>query len=97
MKAPCLKTYRLWLSVGFLFAAFAARGVVPEYSLANGTVSIKGVGPDNPIIYDNDFWMDVPDAAYLWAKASLGEAKVVGNVITRCTFGWERKIGRAHV
>lgn len=65
--------------------------VVPEHSVENGVIRLKGVGPDNPILYDNDWWTDVPDAAYLWAKASLGEAKLVGNVITRCTFGWEKK------
>ncbi len=65
--------------------------VVPEHSVENGVVRLKGVGPDNPILYDNDFWTDVPDAAYLWAKASLGEAKLVASVITRCTFGWEKK------
>ena len=75
----------LTLTAGSLLA------VVPEYTVENGVVRLKRVGPDNPILYDNDFWTDVPDAAYLWTKASLGEAKLVGNVITRCTFGWEKK------
>jgi hypothetical protein len=48
----------------------------------------------NPVVYDNDWWTDVPDATYLWAKASLGRCALKGNVITRCTFGWER--GYAH-
>jgi hypothetical protein len=74
-----------------LILANAARAVIPEHSVENGIVRLKGVGPDNPVLYDNDFWTDVADAAYLWTKASLGEAKLVGNVITRCTFGWEKK------
>jgi hypothetical protein len=68
-----------------------ASAVVPEHKVVDGGIQIKGVGRDNPILYDNDWWTDVPDAAYVWAKASLGEAKLVGNVITRCTFGWETK------
>ena len=75
------------LAVSF---ALAARAVVPEHTVENGVIRLKGVGPDNPILYDNDFWTDVPDAAYLWTKASLGEARLVGNVITRCTYGWEK-------
>jgi hypothetical protein len=46
------------------------------------------------MVYDNDWWQDVPDAAYLWTKASLGKCDLRGNIITRCTFGWER--GYAH-
>jgi len=65
--------------------------VTPEHTIEDGGVRLRGVAPDNPIIYDNDFWTDVPDAAYLWAKASLGEARLVANVITRCTYGWEKK------
>ena len=67
------------------------RAVEPGHTVEGGRIRIEGVGPGNPILYDNDFWTDVPDAAYLWAKASLGEAKLVGNVVTRCTFGWEEK------
>jgi hypothetical protein len=65
--------------------------VVPEHTVERGIVRLKGVGSDNPILYDNDWWTDIPDAAYLWAKASLGEAKLKGNIITRCTFGWKTK------
>jgi hypothetical protein len=69
----------------------AAHALTPEHRVEGGGIRIAGVGPDNPILYDNDWWTDVPDAAYIWAKASLGEAKLVGNVVTRCTFGWETK------
>lgn len=74
-----------------LLAMPDARAIVPEYSVENGVVTIKDTGPDNPILYDNDWWTDVPDAAYLWAKASSGGAKLKGSIITRCTFGWETK------
>ncbi|RYD34123.1 MAG: hypothetical protein EOP86_11720 [Verrucomicrobiaceae bacterium] len=66
--------------------------MVPEHTVQNGVVSLKGVGPDNPVLHDNDFRTDVPDAARLWMKASPGEAKLVGNVITRRTFGWEEPV-----
>jgi hypothetical protein len=79
------------LVVAGLLLAPGARALVPEHSVENGNIRLKGVSSDNPILYDNDWWTDVPDAAYLWAKASLSEAKLVGNVITRCTYGWETK------
>lgn len=84
-----MKALRLLL----LFAATTSwlRAAVPEHTVENGVIRLRGVGPDNPVLYDNDFWTDVPDAAYLWAKASLGEARLVGNVITRCTYGWEKE------
>ena len=84
--SPRLLPWLLWLCSLLPVAA-----VPPDYTIEEGAVRLRGVGPGNPIIYDNDFWTDVPDAAYLWAKATLGEAELVGNVITRCTFGWEKK------
>jgi hypothetical protein len=74
-----------------ILAGTSSFGVVPEYKVENGRIRLQGVGPENPIIYDNDWWTDIPDAAYIWAKASLGQANLKGNVITRCTFGWETK------
>ncbi|MDB6135084.1 MAG: hypothetical protein JWM59_3327 [Verrucomicrobiales bacterium] len=85
-----LPVYYLLL-LAALFPVWTSPAMVPEHTIQNGVVSLVGVGPDNPILYDNDFWTDVPDAAYLWMKVSLGEAKLVGNIITRCTFGWEEK------
>lgn len=52
------------------------------------------MSPACPVIYDNDWWIDVPDAAYVWAKASLGQCNLRANIVTRCTFGWET--GYAH-
>ena len=66
---------KYWVSVGLLFAAFAARALIPEYSVMNDMVKINAVAPDNPIIYDNDFWTDVPDAAYLWGKGESRRGK----------------------
>jgi hypothetical protein len=80
--------------VCMLVAFRAARALPPEYRLEDGQLILVGVSPDCPMVYDNDWWQDVPDAAYLWAKASLGECNLRGNVITRCTFGWEK--GYAH-
>ena len=68
-----------------------ARAVVPEHKVTDKGLDLGRVSPDCPMIYDNDWWTDVPDAAYMWAKASLGEADLRGNVVTRCTFGWEKK------
>jgi hypothetical protein len=72
-------------------AALSILAIPPEFTATDRGLDVARVSPDCPIIYDNDFWTDVPDAAYMWAKTSLGEAKLKGNVVTRCTFGWEKK------
>lgn len=86
-----------WIA-SFIFSTLLALGVAnavpPDYRMEDGRLVLVGVSPDCPMIYDNDWWQDVPDAAYLWAKASLGKCDLRGNVITRCTFGWEQ--GYAH-
>lgn len=66
-----------------------AEAVVPEYTIEDGAVRIVGVGPDNPIIYDNDWWFDVFDNNYLWAQASLGAADLRGNIVSRDMWEWE--------
>ncbi len=70
------------------------QATAPKYQATRDGLALDGVSADNPIIYDNDWWTDVPDAAYLWVKASLGKCDLRGNVITRCTFGWDK--GYAH-
>lgn len=80
------------MTAAFLLLAStgSARPTPPKHSIVDGGLAIAGVSPDCPMIYDNDFWTDVPDAAFIWAKASLGDCKLKGNIITRCTFGWEK-------
>jgi hypothetical protein len=73
-----------------LVSAPPARAVIPEHTLENGLVRLKGVGPDNPIIYDNDWWFDVFDNNYLWAQASLGRVNLRGNIVTRDMWDWDR-------
>jgi hypothetical protein len=51
---------------------------------------ILGVGRDNPLIYDNDWWFDTPDKNYLWAKTSLGQADLKGNIVTRDLWDWQK-------
>lgn len=89
---------RPWRSMASLLCALylssTASGMPPRYRVTEKGLILEGVSPDCPVIYDNDWWTDVPDAAYLWAKASLGKCKLKGNIITRCTFGWEK--GYAH-
>lgn len=63
---------------------------MPEYSIRDGAVRIAGVGPGNPIIYDNDWWFDVFDNNYLWAQASLGEADLRGNIVSRDMWEWQK-------
>lgn len=61
---------------------------VPEHAVVDGVIRLNGVGPDNPIIYDNDWWYDVFDNNYLWAQASLGKAKLKGNIVSRDMWNW---------
>lgn len=63
---------------------------LPAYTVDNGAVRLAGVGPDNPIIYDNDWWFDVFDNNYLWAQASLGHATLRGNIVSRDMWDWEK-------
>ena len=67
-----------------------SRAVVPEHSIEDEGVSLKGVGPENPIIYDNDWWFDVFDNNYLWAQASLGKADLRGNIVSRDMWEWRK-------
>jgi hypothetical protein len=62
---------------------------VPEHRLRDGVLEISHVTADCPIIYDNDWWKDVPDAAYLWMKASQGQAKLRGNIVSRDMWNWQ--------
>ncbi len=66
------------------------QAVVPGHRVDENGVHLTGVGPDNPIIYDNDWWFDVFDNNYLWAQASLGNADLRGNVVTRDMWDWDR-------
>lgn len=48
-----------------------------------GVIHLKGVGPDNSIVYENDWYFDVFDNNYLRAQTSLGEARLRGNIVSR--------------
>ena len=78
------------LSLLFLSLTLSLQAVVPEHSVQDGAVRLTGVGPDNPIIYDNDWWFDVFDNNYLWAQASLGHANLRGNIVTRDMWDWDK-------
>ena len=81
-------------SVGVLVIILAfpsmAYSVAPKFHIKNGAVHLEGVGTNNPIIYDNDWWFDVFDNNYLWAQASLGNADLRGNVVSRDMWDWQK-------
>lgn len=83
-------SFQTWSALLGLFAVSSAPAVIPEHTVENGTVRLQGVGPDNPILYDNDWWFDVFDNNYLWAQASLGHARLRGNIVTRDMWDWEK-------
>jgi hypothetical protein len=43
------------LCAGALALAMAGHAVVPEHAVENGVLHLDGIGPDNPILYDNDW------------------------------------------
>jgi hypothetical protein len=67
----------------------SAFGVVVPYQITEKGLEIEGVGKDNPLIYDNDWWTDTPDKNYLWAKAALGQANLRGSIVTRDMWDWQ--------
>ncbi len=42
------------------------------------------------MIYDNDWWKDCPDAAYIWTKASQGKINLRGNIVSRDMYDWQK-------
>lgn len=63
--------------------------VPPDVEKEEGGFSIENVSPNCPVIYDNDWWTDVPDAVYLWVKASQNECEVRGNIVSRDMWEWQ--------
>ncbi|MBI1391006.1 MAG: hypothetical protein GC154_21465 [bacterium] len=55
----------------------------PAFQVNDDGVLIEGVDGKNPVIYDNDWWMDVFDSYYAWALNSRGEIDLRGNVVSR--------------
>ena len=84
-----MKTLGLILALAFA-AGSPARAALPAFKLDENGLHLAGVGPDNPIIYDNDWWFDVFDNNYLWAQASLGAANLRANIVTRDMWDWQK-------
>ena len=76
------------VAAAVLAFAPAARAVPPAFEVRDGAVRVAGVSAASPVVYDNDWWTDVPDAAYLWAKAGAGAADLRGNVVSRDMWEW---------
>ncbi len=81
---------RVWLALALGLPTLHLQAVVPEHLVSGGGVHLQGVGPANPIVYDNDWWFDVFDNNYLWAQASLGRANLRGNIVSRDMWDWQK-------
>jgi len=57
--------------------------IPPKFRVTADGLKIDRVSAKCPIIYDNDWWSDIPDDAYLWAKASLGQCDLRANIVSR--------------
>ena len=96
MKIKSFSVVSVWaiwapkLALLLAISLLPSAAVVPDYSVDAQGVHLKGVGPDNPIIYDNDWWFDVFDNNYLWAQASLGNARLRGNIVTLDMWDWQK-------
>lgn len=80
---------RRTLAICITLLSLNAWAVVPPHELKDGVVHLTGVGPDNPVIYDNDWWFDVFDNNYLWARASLGRVDLRANIVSRDMWEWD--------
>lgn len=89
MKATTARSVA-WLALAFALPTLPLHAVVPGHSVTDGAVQLQGVGPDNPLIYDNDWWFDVFDNNYLWAQASLGKVNLRGNIVSRDMWDWDK-------
>ena len=76
-------TFYLMVAVLHFLSPSLGQAEAPEHSVVEGGVQLRGVGPQNPIIYDNDWWFDVFDNNYLWAQTSLGNTDLRGNIVSR--------------
>lgn len=76
------------VSLGLVPAQLSA--VIVSHRMTPQGLKIHGVGPDSPILYDNDWWFDVFDNNYLWAQVSLGKADLHGNIVTRDMWDWQK-------
>ncbi len=81
---------RLFLILLLSLTTSSSQAGLTAYTVENGALRLTGVGPDNPILYDNDWWFDVFDNDYLWAQASLGRVNLRGNIVTRDMWDWEK-------
>ncbi len=70
--------------------ALSSFGAAPEAVVRDGGVWLTGVGTDNPVIYDNDWWFDVFDNNYLWAQSSLKHCNLKGNIVSRDMWEWRK-------
>lgn len=88
----CTLGWRQWLAAMLAMTFFfigTTKAIVPAYEVRDGAVHLKGVGPDNPILYDNDWWFDVFDNNYLWARTSLGRVDLRGSIVSRDMWEWD--------
>ena len=67
-----------------------AYGVAVRHQVTEKGLEIEGVGKDNPLIYDNDWWFDTPDKNYLWAQAALRQADLRGSIVPRDMWDWQK-------
>jgi hypothetical protein len=77
-------------AAGVAASALGLLAVPPAHTVGDGAVFLAGVGPGNPVVYDNDWWFDVFDNNYLWAQASLGKIDLRGNIVTRDMWDWQK-------
>lgn len=59
------------------------KGSKQGFAIADGRLTLAGIGGGNPVVYDNDFCTNTWDNEFLWALASLGRVDLRGNLATR--------------
>ncbi|MEX1026999.1 MAG: hypothetical protein WD049_03180 [Candidatus Paceibacterota bacterium] len=73
----------MWLGgMATIAAAEQNGGRGPDYVVEDGSLKIPGVGADNPIIYDNDWWLDIIDAGFAAAQHELDRMDLRAFIVT---------------
>jgi hypothetical protein len=58
------------------------RGLKQDFAVTGGLLDLPGVGPGNPVVYENGAFINPVDGAYLWAKASMGNLDLRGVLVS---------------
>ncbi len=87
-RRKALKVRLQVIAGGILALTTSAKASEIGYQLTDAGLQLDKVSAKCPMIYDNDWFSDTPDKNYLWAKVSLKQADLRGNIVSRDLWNW---------